>query len=78
MPKITPISAQKLIKILKKLDFEEVRIRGSHHFFIHPTSKKSTTIPVHRSEVLGIGILKQILRDIDLPLDQYEKLRLKK
>ncbi|MEK7538212.1 MAG: type II toxin-antitoxin system HicA family toxin [Patescibacteria group bacterium] len=78
MPKITPITAQKLIKVLMKLDFEEVRIRGSHHFFVHPISKKSTTIPVHRNEVLGIGILRQILRDIDLPLDRYEKLRLGK
>lgn len=78
MPKLTPITAQKLIKILKKLDFEEVRIKGSHHFFLHSISKKSTTIPVHRNEVLGIGILRQILRDIDLPLDRYEKLRLGK
>lgn len=78
MPKLIPITAQKLIKILTGLGFEEVRTKGSHHFFIHPLSKKSTTIPVHANEVLGVGILRQILRDIDLPLNKYETLRLNK
>ena len=78
MPKLVPITASKIIKILERLGFQEVRTRGSHHFFIHPISHKSTTIPVHSGEVLGIGILKQILRDIELPLIEYEKLRLRK
>jgi predicted RNA binding protein YcfA (HicA-like mRNA interferase family) len=78
MPKLVPVATSKIIKILKHLGFEEVRIKGSHHFFIHPVSKKSTTISVHSNEVLGVGILKIILRDIDLSLDEYEKLRLSK
>ena len=75
MPKLVPVSASKLMKILKKLGFEEVRVKGSHHFFIHPLSNKSTTVPVHSGEVLGVGILKQILRDIDLSVLEYEKYR---
>ena len=78
MPKLVPVAPSKIIKILKQLGFEEVRIKGSHHFFIHPASKKSTTIAVHSNEVLGVGILKIILRDINLPVDEYEKLRLGK
>ena len=78
MPKLVPVAPSKIIKILKQLGFEEVRIKGSHHFFIHPMSKKSTTVPVHSNEVLGVGILKIILRDIDLSLNEYEKLRLSK
>jgi predicted RNA binding protein YcfA (HicA-like mRNA interferase family) len=78
MPKLVPIQALKMIKLLRKLGFEEVRVRGSHHFFINPISKKSTTIPVHSNEVLGVGILKQIFRDIDLSVDEYDKLRLNK
>lgn len=77
MPKLVPIAPSKIIKILERLGFEEVRIKGSHHFFIHPISKKSTTIAVHSNEVLGVGILKIILRDIDLSVDEYDKLRLR-
>lgn len=75
MPKLVPITPIRMIKILKHLGFEEVRTRGSHHFFIHPISKKSTTIPIHSNEILGVGILKQIFRDIDLSIDEYNKLR---
>jgi len=78
MPKLVPITTSKIIKILERLGFEEVRIKGSHHFFIHPISKKSTTISVHSNEVLGVGILKIILRDIDLSVNDYDKLRLNK
>ncbi len=78
MPKLVPIAPSKIIKILERLGFEEARIKGSHHFFIHPISKKSTTISVHSNEVLGVGILKIILRDIDLSVDEYDKLRLSK
>ena len=76
MPRLVPITASKMIKILGRLGFEKVRVKGSHHFFAHPLLNKSTTIPVHSNEVLGIGMLKQILRDISLPIDKYEKLRL--
>lgn len=78
MPKLVPVSAIKMMKILKQLGFEEVRVKGSHHFFIHPLSNKSTTVAFHSGEVLGVGILKQILRDIDLSVDKYEKQRLQK
>ena len=78
MPKLVPISAVKMMKILKRLGFDEVRVKGSHHFFIHPLSNKSTTVAFHSGEVLGIGVLKQILRDIDVSVDEYEKHRLQK
>ncbi|KKU68538.1 MAG: HicA family toxin-antitoxin system [Parcubacteria group bacterium GW2011_GWA2_47_16] len=78
MPKLIPVTASKMMKILKQLGFEEARIKGSHHFFLHPLSRKSTTIAFHSGEVLGVGILKQILRDIDLSVYEYEKLRLQK
>lgn len=78
MPKLVPVSAIKMMKILNQLGFEEVRVKGSHHFFIHYLSNKSTTVAFHSGEVLGVGILKQILRDIDLSVDKYEKQRLQK
>ncbi len=78
MPKLVPITAFKMIKLLKQIGFEEIRIKGSHHFFINKFSNKSTTVPVHSNEVLGIGLLKQIFRDIDLSVDEYERLRLGK
>jgi predicted RNA binding protein YcfA (HicA-like mRNA interferase family) len=77
MPKLVPISAKKMIKILGRLGFECVRSKGSHHFFFNRETNKTTTIPVHGKEELSVGLLKEILRDIDLSVDIYDNLRRK-
>lgn len=77
MPKLHPLTAKKMIKILLELGFQEIRVKGSHHFFFNPINKKTTTIPIHSNEYLGKGLLKEILKDIDLSIDDYEKLRRK-
>ncbi|MEA1937467.1 MAG: type II toxin-antitoxin system HicA family toxin [Patescibacteria group bacterium] len=77
MPKLNLLPAKKMVKILKCLGFQELRIKGSHHFFFNPITKKTATIPIHKNEYLSIGILKEILRDIELSIEEYEKLRKK-
>ncbi len=77
MPKLHPLPAKKMIKILKKIGFKLLRVNGSHHFFLNSETSRTTTVPVHNNEVLSVGILKEILRDIELGVDDYEKLRRK-
>lgn len=78
MPKLTPISAKKLIKILGRLGFEKMRSRGSHHFFQHHSSKLTATIPMHGNEDVSIGTLRAILNDIEISVSEYEKMRTEK
>lgn len=66
-----------MLKILRMLGFELVRVNGSHHFFFNSITKKTATVPVHANENLGIGLLKAILRDIDLSAEEFEALRRK-
>jgi predicted RNA binding protein YcfA (HicA-like mRNA interferase family) len=75
MPKLNPISGKQMMKLLQLLGFNLIRIKGSHHYFFHPQTKKTASVPVHRNEALGIGLLKAILRDIDLGSEEFEKLR---
>lgn len=75
MPKLNPLPAKKMVKILHRLGFQELRVRGSHHYFFNPTTKKTASVPIHGNEYLSIGILKEILRDIDLSVKEYEQLR---
>lgn len=77
MPKLVPISAKKMIKILVALGFIEIRSRGSHHFFLNSKTKNTTVIPIHGNENLGIGLLKEILKDIDLSVTEFDQLRRK-
>lgn len=73
MPKLIPINPKKFIKILQKLGFEQRDAEGSHVFFKH-TDGRSTVIPVHNKD-LSRGLLRKILNDIRLTVEEYDKLR---
>lgn len=66
-----------MVKILLSLEFKKMRAKGSHHFFFNSETGKTATVPIHKNEDLSIGVLREILRDIELPVDDYEKLRRK-
>ncbi len=68
------IKPKDLIKVLTNLGFEDVRSNGSHHRFIHSDGRK-TTIPIHGSEPIGVGLLNKILKkDIGLSKEEFEKI----
>lgn len=74
MPKLSPISSGKLIRILEKLKFTQIRQKGSHVRMKHPNGRK-TTIPIHTGENVGVGLLRKILRDANITRSEFEKLK---
>ena len=70
MPKLSPINAIKLIKILTKRGFIKVRQSGSHARLEHPDGKK-VSIPVHSGENVRVGLLRKILRDANISRDDF-------
>jgi predicted RNA binding protein YcfA (HicA-like mRNA interferase family) len=65
------VSAGQLVRALRRLGFEEIRVKGSHHFLRHPDGR-CTVVPVHRGETIGRGLLAQILRDCDLSREELQ------
>jgi predicted RNA binding protein YcfA (HicA-like mRNA interferase family) len=59
-----------VIAILITLGFVEVRQRGSHKQFRHPDGR-ATTIPVHSGRDISPILLRQIAKDIGLPVEQF-------
>lgn len=74
MPKLSPIRARELIVILQKLGFEKVHQKGSHVRMRHSDGRR-TTIPLHSGEKVGVGLLRKILRDVNISRDKFDKLR---
>jgi len=68
-----PTASKKLCKILEKLGFTKIRQKGSHAFYKHPDGR-CTEVPLHSGENIGIGLLIEILKDIELSREDYEKL----
>ena len=74
MSKLSIVSAAQMSKILRHLGFSFIRQKGSHAYFRHPDSR-ATVVPIHKGEDLGRGLIRAILRDIDLSPEEFEKLR---
>ena len=68
MSNFPSLTGVEVVRGLRKHGFVVVRIKGSHHFLRHPDGR-CTTIPVHRGETIGRGLLAQVLRDCELSRD---------
>ena len=69
MTRLPRIKGRAVVRALEKAGFVIGRIRGSHIFLKHPDGR-ATTVPVHAGETLGPGLLRAILRDTELSVDQ--------
>lgn len=68
------VNGTQLVKALRRLGFEIVRIKGSHHFLQHADGR-CTVVPIHRGETIGRGLFAQILRDCEISReDLYREL----
>ena len=76
MVKLVTVSGKELCKILEKLGFEKIYGKGSHVRFKHPDGRR-TVVPVHANEDLGKGLLREILKQVNLSKEEYEELRRK-
>ena len=72
MTRLPRLKGKEVIRILEKLGFRTLRTRGSHVFLRH-SDGRVTTVPVHSGEVIGPGLLRAILRDIEMSVDEFAK-----
>ena len=70
MSNLPIFDGRRLIKILKRFGFEDVRIKGSHHFLKH-SDGRATVVPVHGRESIGIGLFHKILKDCEITVEEF-------
>ena len=76
MAKLPKLTGKELAKIAVKLGFVFDHQTGSHMVFKHPDGRR-TVVPVHANEDLGKGLLREILKQVNLSKEDYEELRRK-
>ncbi len=74
MTRLALVSGKQMCKILEKLGFEKVHQVGSHARYVHSDGRK-TVISLHANEDISRGLLREVLRQISLTPEEYEKLR---
>ena len=70
MVRMPTISAKIMIKFISDQGFQQVRQKGSHKFFRHPDGR-TVTVPYHKGEDLGRGIVTKILNDSECSRDDF-------
>lgn len=68
------VKARVLVRVLEHMGFRLVRkSKGSHWQFEHSDGRR-TTVPVHKAADIGPGLLRKILRDIELTPNELRDL----
>lgn len=63
------LNAKNILKALKNNGFQTVRQKGSHVRLRHQDGR-ITTIPIHSGQDIGKGLLRKILRDTELTINE--------
>jgi len=70
LPRIT---GKVLVASLQRLGFIVIRVNGSHHH-LHKLGSNLVTVPVHSGEILSPMIIKSVMKQAGLDVDELLEL----
>lgn len=74
MTQIPTLKPQEVVHTLENLGFVEVRQKGSHKQFRHEDGR-STTVPFHKGRDISPRLLRQIINDINVTVEEFLEAR---
>jgi len=66
------VNAKKMEKLLFLIGFVKVRQKGGHVFYRHPDGR-FTTLTHHRGRVLSRPLIREVLKEIEITIDDYNQ-----
>jgi predicted RNA binding protein YcfA (HicA-like mRNA interferase family) len=72
MGRLPRVRGREVVAALKRAGFEILRVRGSHHFLRHADGRV-TVVACHSGETIGPGLMRKILRDVEMEPEQFEQ-----
>ena len=73
MAKLPRLTAREISAVLEKCGFSLTRQSGSHRIYRNAEGKRAT-VPFHAAKILHPKVLKSILRDASLSVEDLERL----
>lgn len=74
MPRMPRVAAREVVAALKRGGWYVDDVRGSHHQLLHPDRPGKVTVPVHGSRVLEPWVLKSVLNQARMTVDEFRDL----
>lgn len=73
MTRLPRLTAREIVAVLEKVGFSLARQSGSHMIYKNSAGKRAT-VPFHSAKILHPKVLRSILRDAGLSVDDLQKL----
>ena len=68
------LKARQIILVLERLGFKHRKLKAtSHRRYFHSNGRK-TNIPIHPGQDIGRGLLRKILKDIEISPEEFREL----
>jgi len=68
------LTSRQIIAVLERLGFQHRPLGAtSHRRYVHPDGRR-TTVPAHPGQDIGRGLLRKILRDIEMSAEDFKNL----
>ena len=74
MGTVPVLKPKEVAAILESLGFHVIRQKGSHKQYRHPDGR-GTTVPFHSGRDISPILLRQIIKDIGLTVDEFLQYR---
>ena len=73
-PPLPVVSGKEVVTALQKIGYNAVRQRGSHVRLIDDSNQEHSPVTVPLHKVLDKGLLRAIIRDSGMTVDEFAKL----
>ncbi len=70
MSRLPRVTGNDALRALRQAGFEQIRVRGSHHYLFHRGKDTLVTVPVHAGRTLAPKTLQSILKQAGITADE--------
>ncbi len=71
MSRLKPLRTREIIRKLRRLGFIGPIPGGKHVRMVHPESGQIIPIPVHGSKEIGVGLIREIIKQAGITSDEW-------
>ena len=65
-----PISGKSFARLVEQSGWRLLRIKGSHHIYGKPNSQVRLSIPIHKNQMLKIGLQQHLMKLANIREDE--------
>lgn len=74
MPRLSPLRHREVVAKLRRLGYEGPESGSNHPIMTNPVTRKTIPVPNHGSKDIGIGLIRRIIRQAGITVEEWLEL----